>query len=53
MGPGVYEITVFDENWRLISKDYKRFEDRQQAEITAEADATWLGCDRYEIRKIR
>ena len=53
MGSGVYEIAIYDENWNCISKDYKRFDDLQQAELRAEADAAWLGYDRWEVRKIR
>lgn len=50
---GVYQIDIFDRNWKLVSRDYKRFDDRQQAEIQAEADAAWLGCERFEVTRIR
>ena len=49
----MYEISVYDKNWHLISRDYKRCDDRQQAELRAEADCSWLGGDHWEVRKIR
>ena len=49
----VYEITVYDRNWKLIHKDYHRFDDRQQAELRAEADSDWLGGSHYEVRIVR
>lgn len=50
---GVYMISIYDKDWKLINCDYQRFEDRQQAELTAEADCDWLGGDHWEITKIR
>lgn len=49
----VYQINVFDKNWRIINTDYKRFDDRQQAELAAERDRDWLGGMYYEAVKIR
>ncbi len=50
---GFYEIVIFDQHWYCISKDFKRFDDRQQAELKAEADCDWLGGSHWDVRKIR
>lgn len=50
----VYKIEIFDKNWKTISVDYKRFTDRQQAELRAEKDRDWLDANgHYEITRIR
>lgn len=49
----VYKIDVFDNDWKLISSDFFRCKDRQAAETRAKADATWLGCEKWEITRIR
>ena len=49
----MYQINIYDNNWKLISQDYKRFDDRQQAELRAEADCDWLGGAHFEVRRIR
>ncbi len=49
----IWEITVYDNNWQCISKDYKYRDDRQAAELSAEADCDWLGGAHWEVRKIR
>lgn len=49
----VWKIEVFDGNWKSLSVDYKRFDDRQQAEIQAEEDCGWLGGAHWEVTKIR
>ena len=50
---GIYQINIYDHNWHLINQDYKRCSDRQQAEITAETDCSWLGGEHYEVTRIR
>lgn len=50
---GVYKIAVYDINWKAICIDYKRFDDRQQAELAAEADCDWLGGKYWEVTRIR
>ena len=50
---GVWAITIYDDSWRCISKDYKRFSDRQQAELKAESDCDWLGGAHWEVDRIR
>lgn len=49
----MYQINIYDNNWKLISRDYKRFDDRQQAELRAEADCDWLGGSHFEVIRIR
>ena len=49
----VYQITVYDKNWRTLSVDYYRCEDRQAAEQKAEQDADWLNAPHWEIVRIR
>ena len=49
----IWQINVYDKNWHLINRDYKRFSDRQQAELTAESDCDWLGGAHWEVIKIR
>lgn len=50
---GVYKISVYDHNWKCLSVDYKRFDDRQQAEIAAEQACDWISGAHWEIAKIR
>ena len=50
---GVWEIKVYDRNWGLLNMDYKRLDDRQQAELEAERDCDFLGGAHWAIRKIR
>ena len=49
----VYQISVFDKNWNTVSVDYFHCEDRQAAELKAEADADWLGAPHWEVNRIR
>ena len=49
----VYKISVYDRAWRTICEDYKRCDDRQQAELAAESAADWLGAEHWEVTKIR
>lgn len=49
----VYQISLFDANWRTINVDYMTCEDRQAAEWKAERDADWLGAAHYEVTRIR
>lgn len=50
----VYKIAIYDKHWRVLSVDYKRFEDRQQAELAAEKDRDWLDASgHYEVTRIR
>lgn len=49
----VYQISVYDKNWRTLSVDYFYCEDRQAAELKAERDADWLGAPHWEITRIR
>lgn len=49
----VYKIDIFDNDWKLVNSDFFRCEDRQAAEIEAEATAAWLGCEKWEITRIR
>ena len=49
----VYEITVFDNNWNLLHKDYYDLEDNQAAEIKAQAVAADFDSDRYEWKRVR
>ena len=49
----VYEIAIYDADWHSISKDYKRFDDLQQAELDAEKGCAWLGGVHWEVRRIR
>lgn len=50
---GVWEVTVYDRNWKIINQDYKECSDGQQAELKAEADCDWLGGAHWKVRKIR
>ena len=50
---GVYKIAVYDRNWHCLSVDYKRFDDRQQAELAAEQDCDWLGGEHFKVTRIR
>lgn len=49
----VYQINVYDNNWKVVNTDYFYCDDRQSAEIKAETYAAWLGFERYEITRIR
>ena len=49
----VYQISIYDKNWKTLSVDYYHCEDRQAAEQRAEADADWLCAPHWEIRRIR
>lgn len=49
----VYKISIYDQNWKLINEDFFRCEDRQAAELKAEADADWLGASHYEVTRLR
>ena len=49
----MYEISIYDKNFKLISQDYKRFDDRQQAELRAEKYCDWLGGKYWEVIKVR
>lgn len=49
----VYLISIYDNNWNLVSRDFSYCEDRQQAELKAEKDADWLGCEHWEIQRVR
>ena len=54
MKMAVYQISVYDKNWKLLHVDYGRFDDRQQAELKAEAARDWLdSTGNYEVIKIR
>lgn len=50
---GIYKVSIYDKEWRLVAEDYQRFDDRQQAELSAERDMDWLGAAHYEVTRIR
>lgn len=51
---GVYKIAVYTKDWKVLSVDYVRCEDRQAAELRAERDRDWLDPNgRYEVTRIR
>lgn len=49
----VYKISIYDKNWKLVHEDFCHCEDRQAAELKAEADADWLGAAHYEVNRLR
>ncbi len=50
---GIFKISVYDRNWRLIHVDFHQFSDWEQANLRAEADCDWLGGAHYEAIRIR
>ena len=49
----VYQIFVYDSNFRTLHTDFYHCDDRQQAEQQAERDADWLCAPHWEIQRIR
>ena len=49
----VYQISIYDNNWRTLNTDFIYCEDRQAAEQQAERDADWLGAPHWEVVRIR
>lgn len=49
----MYMIRIYDREWRIICHTYKRFDDRQQAELRAKKDCDRFGGEHWDVTRIR